>query len=69
MLHEEFNKNSFFYFMILSMIYWINHQYGIPQLWQKFRRNFQVYYTLDSFPFLSCLNKEMETKFSDWNLD
>ena len=57
MLHEEFNKNSFFYFMIFSIIYWINHQYGIPKLWEKSRRNFQVYHTLDSFPFLSCLNR------------
>ena len=57
MLHEEFNKNSFFYFMIFSIIYWINHQYGIQKLWKKFRRNLQIYHMQESFPFLSCMKK------------
>ena len=40
MLHEEFNKNSFFYFMIFSIIYWINHQYGIQKPWKKIQEEF-----------------------------
>ena len=28
-----------------------------PKALEKFRRNFQVYHTLDSYLFLSCLNR------------
>ena len=33
-------RTVFFYFMILSIISWINHQYGIPQLWGKIQEEF-----------------------------